>query len=68
MMAKELTPEENAWLQKLEASVDRYWDELTAFEKRFLEDTLERFRRYGARTIITVRQWVILTAISEKIL
>lgn len=56
------------WLQKLGPAVDRHWDELTAFEQKFAEDILERFRRYGRKTIISGLQWQVIGGISEKVL
>jgi hypothetical protein len=32
-------------------------DDLTPFEQKFIEDLLERFRRYGENTIISPKQW-----------
>ena len=68
MHYKPLTQEEKAWLIRLESSVDKYWDELTDFEKKFLETLLERFRQYGMKTIVSPKQWEIITRISEKII
>lgn len=67
-MPKNLTAKEFAWLQRIEADVDKAWDDLNGFEKRFIEDLLERFRRFGERTFISPKQWEIITRISEKII
>ena len=64
---RELTEKENDWLERIERDVDKVWDDLTAWEQRFLEDILERFRQYGIRTYISPKQWQIIARISEKI-
>lgn len=56
------------WIERLKASVDKHWDELTAVEQKFMEDLIERFDRYGDRTKISPKQWDVITRISEKIL
>ena len=33
-----------------------------------MEDLLERFRRYGRKTMISPAQWGVITRISEKII
>ncbi len=63
-----LTQKEFDWIKRLEQAVDEYWDELTDFEKKFMEDILERFRCWGAKINITNKQWDLLTRISEKII
>ena len=65
---KELDDKEHAWLQRLEKNIDREWEALTGWEKKFLEDILENFRRYGRRTMISPRQWESIARISEKII
>ncbi|MBN1495909.1 MAG: hypothetical protein JXA07_04015 [Spirochaetes bacterium] len=67
-MSRPLTDKEYEWMQKIEEVVDRMWDEMTAFEQTFIEDILERFRKYGSKTFISEKQWAIITRISEKIL
>ncbi len=56
------------WIVKLTPAVDQHWHELTEFERRFAEDLLERFRQWGIKTLISPKQWEIITRISEKIL
>ncbi len=63
-----LTQKEFEWLTKLGPAVDRHWDELTGFEQKFAEDLLERFRRWGVKTIVSQKQWEIIAGISEKVL
>jgi len=65
---KGLTQKEFDWLQRIESEVDKSWDELTGFEQGFIEDVLEKFRRWGTRLILSVKQWEIITRISEKII
>jgi len=48
-----MTQKEFDWLQRLEQNVDAQWDELTVWEQRFIEDLLERFRRWGMKTKIS---------------
>ncbi len=59
--------EEFKWLQKLDKAVDLNWDDMTEWERRFIEDILERFHQHGERTIISPKQWEIITRISEKV-
>jgi hypothetical protein len=54
------------WLTKLEREVDKHWDDLTKWEKTFTENLLERFRRYGIKTMISKREWEVITEISDK--
>lgn len=61
-----MTQKEFDWLQRLEKNVDAHWDELTAWEQRFTEDLLERFRRWGMKTKISVKEWRAITEISDK--
>lgn len=63
-----LTQKEFEWLTKLGPAVDQHLDELTGFEQTFAEAVLERFRRYGIRTLVSKRQWEIIAGISEKVL
>jgi len=63
-----MTQKEFDWLQLLEKNVDAYWDELTAWEQRFTEDLLERFRRWGIKTRISMKEWGIITEISDKVI
>jgi len=63
-----LTIEEYDWLKKMRPAVDEHWDELTGFEKQFIESLLQRFDQYGMRTMISQKQWEIVTAISEKVM
>lgn len=63
-----MTQKEFDWLQRLEKNVDAHWDGLTEWEARFMEDLLLRFARWGIKTMITVKQWEIITRISEKII
>jgi hypothetical protein len=63
-----LTQKEFDWLTKLGPAVDQHLDELTGFEQTFAEAVLERFRRYGIRTLVSKRQWEIIAGISEKVL
>ena len=64
---KGLTQKEFDWLRRIESEVDKSWDELTGFEQKFIEDVLEKFRRWGTGLILSAKQWEILTRISEKI-
>ena len=61
-----MTKKEFDWLQRLEKEVDKHWDELTKWEQKFTEDPLERFRRWGMKTKISVKEWGIITAISDR--
>jgi len=63
-----LKQDEYDWMKRLEAAVDKGWDELSEWEQRFLENRLEAFRQYGMRTRISKAQWNIIGRISEKIL
>lgn len=63
-----LTQKEFDWMKRLERALDEQWDELTDWEKQFVEDILERFRRWGESIKISKKQWDILTRISEKVI
>lgn len=58
---------EYAWLQRLEKGIDAAWDDLTEWEQRFMENLLERFRRWGRKTKVSPKEWGIIARISEKI-
>jgi hypothetical protein len=68
MGMKDLDDKEFAWMQRLEKEIDKAWNDLTPWEKKFMEGSLERFRKYGRSTLITISQWDIITRISEKII
>ena len=61
-----MTQKEFDWLKRLEKEVDKHWDELTEWEKKFTESLLERFRRWGMKTMISTKEWGIITEISDK--
>ncbi len=63
----DLTDKEFAWLQKIEKVIDKEWDNLNKWGQNFIENLLERFRQYGARTYISKAQWEVITKISDKI-
>lgn len=63
-----LDQKECDWMKRIEKEVDKVWDDLTLWEQKFIEDTLERFKRYGDKTMISLKQWEIITRISEKII
>ena len=68
MQRKTLNQKEFDWLSRLDAEGDKYWDELNDWEKIFMENILETYRRYGMKTIFSKGQWNVLTRISEKTL
>jgi len=63
-----LSQKESDWIKRLEKAVDINWDDLTEWEKSFIEDVLERFRCWGEKIKISKKQWEILTRISDKII
>lgn len=63
-----ITDKEYDWLLRIKKVVDKYWDELMPFEKGFIEDILARFEIHGRNTIISPKQWSVISNISEKIL
>ena len=67
-MSTGLTDNELSWLSRIEKGVDSAWNDLTAWEQKFIEDILEKFRHYGVKTQISAKQWEIITRISEKII
>ncbi|MCX5822399.1 MAG: hypothetical protein NTY86_02535 [Deltaproteobacteria bacterium] len=67
-MSLGLTDKECAWLERIEKEVDKVWGDLTPWEQKFIEDLLEKFKRFGDRTMISPKQWEIITRISEKII
>lgn len=67
-MSRGLTQKEFDWMISIEAEIDKAWDDLTPWEQRFIEDLLEKFKRYGDKTMISPKQWEIIPRISEKII
>lgn len=67
-MSAGLSDKECAWMERIEKEVDKVWDDLTPWEQKFIEDMLEKFKRFGDRTMISPKQWEIITRISEKII
>lgn len=65
---KVLTDAEMKWLDKLEKQIDRHWKELNDWEKKFIEDLLERYKQYGKDTIISAKQWEKITDITDKVI
>lgn len=65
---KELSDKEFAWLKKLDKENDKACNDLNDWEKKFIEDLLERFRTYGKRTMITKYQWEKIAQVSETII
>jgi len=65
---REMTREEYDWMCRLRDATDIHWKELTDWEKKFMEDLLERFRQWGIKTKISAKQWEIIARISEKII
>lgn len=43
------------------------WDALTEWEQNFLIDTETRFKEWGERMRISVKQWAILDRIYDKV-
>ena len=67
-MSRGLSDKECAWMERIEKEVDKVWDDLTPWEQKFIEDMLEKFRRFGDRTMISPKQWESIGRISEKII
>lgn len=63
-----LTDKECVQLEGLEKSFSTSRDDLTPWEEEFLGDILLRFRQFGDRTTISIKQWKIINRISEKII
>lgn len=63
-----LSDKDCARMERIEKEIDKVWDDLTPWEQKFIENMLEKFKRYGDRTMISPKQWEILTRISEKII
>lgn len=61
-----MTQKEFDWLKRLEREVDKNWDALNSWEKKFVEELLERFRAHGMKTIISSKQWEVIIEISDK--
>lgn len=65
-MAK-LTTEQVAFLERLKECVEEGEYAFKPFHEEFADSMVERFSQYGANTIISSRQWEILTEIGELI-
>ena len=66
-MRQGLTQKEFDWLRRIEREIDKVWDDLTPWERKFMENRLEDFRKYGISLRVSKAQWNIITRISEKI-
>lgn len=42
-----LTNKECAWMERIDKEVDGVWSDLTLWEQKFIEDLLQRFKRFG---------------------
>lgn len=63
-----LNPDVIELLESIKSSVDSGWDNLTNWEKKFIEDYLDKYEQYGKGTFISARQLDILLSIGEKVL
>jgi|GEM_PF-5461197 hypothetical protein len=54
-------------LEGLQRKFDDRRNELTPWAESFLGNLLDRFRRYGDRTMISAKQWGIIDEIREKL-
>lgn len=62
-----MTTQEFDLLTFLSKNIDKDWDKLSEWERRFCEDTLERFRQYGKMTRISPKQKEIIARICGKV-
>jgi hypothetical protein len=62
-----MTEKEFKYMQKIEAEVDKGWDDLSNWEQKFIEDILERYKQYGRGTLISPKQADHIERIWEKI-
>jgi len=67
-MSHGLSDKEFAWMERIEKEIDKVWFDLTPWERKFIEDMLEKFRRYGMKMMLSPKQWESITEISEKII
>lgn len=63
-----LTQKEFDWFRRIESEVDKVWDDLTPWERKFTEDIIEKFRLYGMKMMLSPKQWELIDRISEKII
>jgi hypothetical protein len=63
-----LLDSEHAWMLCLKKAADVSWKDLTAWEKKFVEDLLARFEIYGRNTKVSPKEWSVITDISDKII
>ena len=62
-----MTEKQDKMLKAIEKVVDKEWDNLTPWEQKFIEDTLERYNLYGNKTLISEKQGDHIERIWEKI-
>lgn len=62
-----LQPDQSEWLTKMAPLVDEYWKYLTVFERKFMEDIIEKHKQYGLNLNLSPKQWEIISQISEKV-
>lgn len=63
-----ITKDECIWLDKIKANIDKQWEELNDWEKKFIEDMLARYDQYGQKLMVSPKQWTAITKISDKII
>jgi hypothetical protein len=63
-----LRPDVIESLNSIKENIDNGWDELTKWEKKFVEDFISKYEQYGKETFVSARQLDILLSIGEKIL
>lgn len=64
-MSKTLTDDGARMLDFLGQNIDTCWDDLTGWQQCFIEDILERYRRYGRKTAISPRAWDRILEIND---
>lgn len=64
---EEMTPAERVeLLEEVLGRVSDYPDQLSAWEKSFMEDFEKKFKEYGTRTRVSDKQLTILQRIKDK--
>jgi hypothetical protein len=68
MTGDNMTEQEVSWLQGFVDEMESRGDEkLNDWERQFVSDMTGRFQKYGARTMVSQKQWTALNKIAEKI-
>lgn len=65
---RRIAPDEIELIESIKKYVDVSWDKLNDWEKKFVEDILEKFDQYHETMYLSIKQVESLLKVSEKII